>query len=123
MQAPQRTFDRAKELRRTMSRPEIKLWLCLRRSQLDGLKFRRQHPVGPWILDFYCDEAKLAVEVDGQGHESDARHGMDQRRTDWLADKGIRVVRVTAQLVLGDMEAVLDTIRWAARASHEAYYR
>jgi very-short-patch-repair endonuclease len=123
MQAPQITLDRAKRLRRAMTRPEIKLWLCLRRQQLHGLKFRRQHPLGPWILDFYCDEAKLAVEVDGEGHINDARYEQDQRRTAWLADKGVRVVRVSARLVLTDMDAVLSRITWAASASAEEFYR
>ncbi|MGE5500769.1 MAG: endonuclease domain-containing protein [Ignavibacteriales bacterium] len=123
MQAPQITLDRAKRLRRTMTRPEIKLWLCLRRQQLDGLKFRRQHPLGPWILDFYCDEAKLAVEVDGEGHINDARYAQDQRRTAWLADKGVRVVRFSARVVMTDMEAVLSRIKWAARASAEEFNR
>ena len=116
MQAPQITFERARKLRRTMTRPEIKLWLCLRRQQLDRVKFRRQHPVGPWILDFYCDEAKLAVEVDGQGHDSDERHAMDQRRAKGLIDKGIRTLRFPASSVLDEMEGVLARIRQAARA-------
>jgi len=98
-----------------MSRPEIALWQCLKRQQLDGLKFRRQHPVGPWILDFYCDEAKLAVEVDGEGHSFGGRPELDERRTAWLADKGVRVVRFSARLVMTEMPAVLEAIRRAAR--------
>jgi very-short-patch-repair endonuclease len=123
MQAPQVTLDRAKKLRHAMTRPEIKLWQCLRRQQLDGLKFRRQHPVGPWILDFYCEEAKLAVEVDGEGHSSDHRFSIDERRTAWLAEKGVRVARFSAKMVMTEMQSVLETIQWAARATHEEYNR
>jgi very-short-patch-repair endonuclease len=61
--------------------------------------------------------------VDGEGHVNDARYELDQRRTAWLADKGIRVLRFSAQLVITDMESVLSRIRWAAEASSEEFYR
>ena len=65
MRAPDKTIGRARELRRTMSLPEIVLWQALRKGRLAGLRFRRQHPIGPYIFDFYCPSALLAIEVDG----------------------------------------------------------
>ena len=82
--------------------------------KIEGLKFRRQHPVGPYILDFYCAELALAVEVDGMIHgEADqVRH--DVRRTAWLATKGVAVLRITSCDVRDDVEGVLNAIRNAA---------
>ena len=94
MRAPDFIRDRAKGLRRGMSAPERLLWAMLRRGQL-GPHFRRQHPLGPFILDFYSAGAKLCVEVDGPVH--DERQDYDQRRTAWLAREGIRVLRVTVE--------------------------
>ena len=75
-------------MRQEMTWPERSLWALLRR-QRTGLRFRRQHPMGPFILDFYCPSAKLAIEVDGAGHDS----VRDKKRTAWLAGEGIRVLR------------------------------
>lgn len=94
MRAPDIIRERAGSLRRRMTPSERLLWLMLRRDAL-GLHFRRQHPVGPFILDFYCAEAKLCVEVDGPVHDEQAEY--DQRRTDWLAREGIRVLRVLVE--------------------------
>ncbi len=68
MRSDLKTFRRARDLRRSLTRPEAMLWINLSRRRLDGLHFRRQHPLGPYILDFYCAEARLAVEVDGESH-------------------------------------------------------
>ena len=68
---------RARQLRRGSTRPELKLWLCLRGAQLSGHSFRRQHPVGPYILDFYCASAKLAVELDGDQHATPEARAYD----------------------------------------------
>ena len=97
MRAPDITRGRAKDLRRRMSAPERLLWYMLKGDAL-GLHFRRQHPVGPFILDFYCASAKLGVEVDGPMHEETADY--DARRDAWLAREGIRVLRFT----LADLE-------------------
>ena len=75
-----RKIGRARQLRRSLSLPEAKLWTLLR-TRPDGFKFRRQHPVGPYIVDFYCPEARLAIEVDGASHapapnRSGIRHAM-----------------------------------------------
>ncbi|HWW11220.1 MAG TPA: endonuclease domain-containing protein [Brevundimonas sp.] len=90
------------------------MWTRLRGRRLAGLRFRRQHPIGPYILDFYCDELRLAVEVDGQSHAPPDRIAHDQRRTAWLSTQDIRVVRLAARRVLDDMEGALDFIRRSA---------
>ncbi|OYX33239.1 MAG: hypothetical protein B7Y99_07690 [Caulobacterales bacterium 32-69-10] len=113
MAAPRRSINRAKDLRRAMSLPEVTLWARLRSNGVGGLRFRRQRPVGPYILDFYCAEARLAVEVDGASH--DTRVAYDGRRDEWLSQNDIRVLRLPATLVLKEMEAALAAIEAAAR--------
>jgi very-short-patch-repair endonuclease len=110
MDAPKRTIARARQLRATMSLPEVLLWRQLRRQGLEGLRFRRQHPLGPYILDFYCEETRLAVEVDGQGHGYGDQPAYDERRDAWLAQQGVRVLRLSARLVLREMDSALRTI-------------
>jgi len=105
--------DRARVLRREMTHAETALWAELRRDALDGLSFRRQHPVRGFILDFYCPSRKLAVEVDGEVH--DAQHERDAERTAALALLGIRVLRFRNDEVLGGMTEVVERIRWEAR--------
>ena len=104
------TIERARALRRRLSPPEARLWSRLRRRQLRGLKFRRQHPIGSYILDFYCAEARLAVEVDGQCHDRPDRIAHDRRRTAWLRDQNIRVMRLASESVRVNLDEVLDFI-------------
>jgi very-short-patch-repair endonuclease len=92
-----------------MSLPEVLLWQVLRKRP-NGLKFRHQHPVGPYILDFYCDATELCVEVDGEAHERGNRPGRDAQRDIWLAEHGIKVMRVSARDVLGDLDGVVRGI-------------
>ncbi len=94
----QGAVSRARVLRRALTPPEARLWVCLRAKQLGGLKFRRQHPVEAYVLDFYCPEARLAVEVDGQQHSDAGRSEHDARRTEWLETQGIAVLRIAAGL-------------------------
>jgi very-short-patch-repair endonuclease len=114
MDAPKLTRDRARRLRGEMDLPEILLWRRLRARQLNGLHFRRQHPVGPYILDFYCDKAKLAVEIDGYSHNVADRPAHDTRRDAWLAKRGVTTLRIAARDVLRAKEDVLATIMAAA---------
>ena len=111
MDAPKITIQRARELRRRLTLPEVILWQALRGRRLDGIRFRRQHPVGPYILDFYCEDAKLAVEVDGSGHEHPDQWRHDGRRTEWLGLRGIAVMRIAARDVLGNLEGVLARLK------------
>jgi very-short-patch-repair endonuclease len=119
MRATQRSFSRARELRRQMSLPEVVLWQALRKRRLKGLRFRRQHPIGPYILDFYCESARLGIEVDGFAHDTIMVARRDERRQAWLAQRGVTVLRIPARDVLRDerLEAVLVAIERAASAA------
>jgi very-short-patch-repair endonuclease len=114
MRSPDFIRDRARSMRRNLTGPERTLWFLLRRNEL-GLHFRRQHPVGPYILDFYCAALKLAIEVDGPVHDQTAAR--DERRTAWLSTEGIRVVRFTAEDVAARPAAVLSAIARVAPPS------
>jgi very-short-patch-repair endonuclease len=95
-----------------MSLPEALLWRALRRGSL-GRHIRRQHPVGPYVLDFYCDYAKLAIEVDGEMHSVAGAPEHDARRDAWLVARGIRTLRLPARYVLQSLPDAVDTIRVA----------
>ncbi|HPF24479.1 MAG TPA: endonuclease domain-containing protein [Hyphomonas sp.] len=97
---------RARRLRREASATEYRVWLLLSRSQM-GVTFRRQHPVGPYFLDYYCPELKLAVEIDGDLHDV----ARDARRDVFLSGKGIRVLRIPASHVDDSLDAVGEAIR------------
>ncbi len=90
--------------------PEGLLWKAIKGRKVEGLQFRRQHPVGPYVLDFYCDRLKLAVEVDGGLHSLGDRPARDARRDRWLAARGIRTLRISAALVLDDVDDAVRTI-------------
>jgi very-short-patch-repair endonuclease len=100
---------RARKLRREMSLPEVLLWQVLRQRP-EGLKWRHQHPAGEYDLDFYCDSAKLCVEVDSEAHERGDRPMRDARRDAWLEERGVRTMRVSARDVLRDLDAVVRGI-------------
>ncbi|MBM3534214.1 MAG: endonuclease domain-containing protein [Alphaproteobacteria bacterium] len=106
----------ARRLRISATDAEQVLWKALRKRQLDGLKFRRQHPIGPYILDFMCEERRLAVELDGGQHTVEK----DAARTAWLADRGIRMVRFWNNDVLSNLPGVIETIRREAGQGEEA---
>ena len=119
MRAKPLTFRRARSLRQNMTLPEGVLWQCLRGRKLNGLFFRRQHAIGPYILDFYCASARLAVEIDGAVHEQASQAAHDERRTAWLAKQRVHTLRFAAADVLKDerLEFVLGTIAEAAAPS------
>lgn len=101
-----------------MTEAEQVLWQALRGGQVDGLRFRRQHSVGPFVLDFWCPRVKLAIEVDGAIHEAEDQSARDAERTAHLAAYDYRVLRVSNDDVLNNLPAVLKTIRLAAQ-THE----
>ena len=105
-----KSYERAKAFRKALTPPEARLWLYLKERKLRGLRFRRQHPIGPYILDFFCAEAMLAVEVDGSSHDHPERAEHDRRRTIWLQGRHIRIVRIAARDALGELEGVLGFI-------------
>jgi len=102
----------AREQRRQATPAETQLWLALRRQAL-GAKFRRQHPIGDCVLDFYCKEQRLAIEVDGAIHKGQAEY--DEWRDKQLSECGIRTVRFTDTDVLEDLPKVLAAIKAALR--------
>jgi very-short-patch-repair endonuclease len=101
--------ERRRELRRTLTDAERLLWRHLRSNQA-GVKFRRQETVGPYILDFYCREARLAIEVDGDGHTAPDKIAYDQRRTKFLNQQGIEVLRFGNLDVLTRAPDVLQAV-------------
>ena len=109
-----KSYRQSKQLRRTLSLPEVLLWQQLRKVRC-GLHWRKQHPAGPFSLDFYCDAAKLCIEVDGEAHDRADRPGRDARRDEWLAENGILTLRVPAADVLGNLQGVLLAIGEHAR--------
>lgn len=105
--------EAAVTLRHEMTPAELALWAFLRRRQLDGLHFRRQHPVGRFVLDFYCASARLVVDVDGGVHDEHAQQQRDCERTRILNQHGLRVLRVSNEQVLSEMPGALEKIRAA----------
>lgn len=103
------SIGKARRLRRAMSLPDVLLWQVLR-CRPGGPKFRRQHPSGVFILDFYCSDARLAIEVDGGVHNRGDRPNKDAVRDDWFAAQGILTLRVPARDVLVDLDEVVRFI-------------
>jgi len=99
---------RARQLRGRMTDAELLLWRHLRRRQLDGYKFRRQHPLGPFVVDYVCLEAALIVELDGGQHAEQVQ--ADHRREAWLGGQGFRVIRFWNHDVLQRTPSVLEAI-------------
>jgi very-short-patch-repair endonuclease len=100
----------ARALRATMTDAEQLLWYCLRRKQLSGFRFRRQHPFERFVLDFYCCEARLAIELDGGQHNDADVKLRDRERTEFLAGHGIQVLRFWNNDVFTNLEGVLQKV-------------
>ena len=120
MRAPKESVANARRLRRNLSPPEARLWSRLRARAAEAPIFRRQHPIGPYVLDFYCSKARLAVEVDGIGHDMGDRPQRDLRRETWLRAQGVSVMRIPASQVTRAIDDVVDAIVRAAMARIEA---
>jgi very-short-patch-repair endonuclease len=97
---------RARKLRGNMTDAEAQLWRALRRSQLNGFQFRRQHPIGPFTLDFFCPTLRLAIEIDGGQHAVQQKRA-DERRTRFLSEKNIAVIRYWNNDIFGNLPGVL----------------
>jgi very-short-patch-repair endonuclease len=106
---------RARRLRRTMSLPEVLLWQVLRQRP-DDFKFRRQHASGPYDLDFFCSDARLCIEVDGEAHNRGDRPARDAARDAWLAAAGIKTLRIPASEILKNLEGATAGILAEATA-------
>lgn len=103
---PQETVKQARKLRSEMSLPETILWRELRKRP-GQYKFRRQHPAGKYVIDFYCASAKLAIEIDGFAHDSGEAARRDEARSHYLRSQSMAMTRISARLVLSDKEAVV----------------
>ena len=103
--------DNARRLRRESTPPERILWRHLQNRRIDGLKFRRQQPTGPFVADFYCAEAKLVVELDSDIHDRQR----DERRDAWMRTEGIETLRIHARDLYANEEGVLRSIARRAR--------
>jgi len=100
---------KARKLRRSMSPPEALLWSQLRGSKL-GFKVRRQHPIGPYVADFYVRDAGLVIEIDGSPHDFGDRPERDERRDRYLAERGYRVLHLVAAEVMKNLDGALKYI-------------
>jgi very-short-patch-repair endonuclease len=107
--------EAAREFRKQPSRSEAILWKALRGKQLDGLKFRRQQPVGQFIVDFYNSDHRLVIEVDGPIHDFQRR--ADRARQELLEVLGLKVLRLNAEMIENNLPAALDLIRGAIKAA------
>ncbi|MDH3027912.1 endonuclease domain-containing protein [Methylobacterium fujisawaense] len=105
-----KSTPRARSLRRTQTSAEAKLWRVLRNRALNGWKFRRQHPIDPYIVDFACIEAKLIVEVDGATHSTDAELVRDAMRTEILESLGFALLRIPNADIHDHRDGVRETI-------------
>ena len=115
LQGGERIRQTARRLRAEMSLPEVLLWQRLR-GRKGGARFRRQHPAGNYVLDFYCHEARLVIEIDGISHTMGNRPQRDQARDAELTVKGLHVVRIAASDVLGDPDGIAQSITAMANA-------
>lgn len=101
---------RRKGLRKSLNRAEAILWNCLKKGQL-GKKFRRQHSIGPFIIDFYCPACKFGIELDGGTHDNEQSQTHDSIRTEFLKTKGIKIIRFLNEEVYNNLEGVLNLIK------------
>jgi very-short-patch-repair endonuclease len=109
------SIARRRYLRREATDAESLLWKHLRDRRFEGHKFRRQHPVGPFILDFYCAQTRVAIELDGGQHFEPSAQAYDERRTEFLLSQGIAVLRFPTDLVFTELTVVLECIGVALR--------
>ena len=104
--------DKRRDLRRNATPAERQLWSMLRRRQLCGRRFRRQYSIGAYIVDFYCPDEHLAVELDGAVHDDPARRDYDGERERYLRNQGLTIARFENRAVFETPDVVLDAIAW-----------
>jgi len=100
------SVHQARQLRKRMSPTEVRLWRVLRMHP-NGLQFRRQHPFGPFVLDFFCKSAGVAIEVDGLSHDMGDNPHRDERRDHWVRKQGLETLRISAEDVRSKLEGVV----------------
>ena len=102
--------ENRRNLRSNLTPAEIRLWKCLQNKQLDGLKFRRQHSIGSYIVDFYCPEERIAIELDGEVHFNSVNEQYDLQRDEYIKSLGIKVMRFKNSDVFEKIDNVLNEI-------------
>ena len=107
-QESEHMIARSRRLRRESTFPERLLWSRLRGGRCRGLKFRRQQPMGPYVVDFFCASVRVVVELDGRSH--DERTAEDRERQDYLERQGLRVIRFANDHLLADLDGVVEAI-------------
>lgn len=112
---PKEQVSFVRQLRRNMTHAEAMLWRGLRNSGLDGLKFRRQVPIGAYVVDFLCVRHRLIIELDGPPHLTETQRRHDSVRDAWLRQQGYKILRLTNDLVIGGGDIALDRIRETVR--------
>jgi len=114
---PKQILRYAKEMRKKPTEAEAALWNALRRKQLNGFYFRRQRPVGRFIIDFYCEELRLGIELDGSVHDNPEEKQYDTEREEHLHARGVRIVRFSNDEVLENLKSVLEKMIQSAKQS------
>jgi very-short-patch-repair endonuclease len=109
--ASPKIFSNAKKLRDNATEAEEKLWLAVKNNQIEGFKFRRQHPLSFYIADFYCHALKLVIEIDGGYHLTEEQQLLDEERTKNIEFQGLKVIRFTNEEVLAQLPEVIDKIK------------
>jgi very-short-patch-repair endonuclease len=109
--ASQSAFEKARVLRKSPTIAEDKLWQFVRGRKMLGKKFRRQHPFEEFILDFYCHECKLVIEIDGDYHLSKEQTAYDANRTAFLNEQGLSVLRFTNRQVMAEIDTVIRKVK------------
>ena len=104
-------FSNAKKLRLNQTEAEEKFWYAVKDNQIEGYKFRRQHPLSIYIADFYCHALKLVIEIDGGYHLSEEQQLLDKKRTTDLEFQGLKVIRFTNEEIISNLEEVLSKIK------------
>ena len=112
-------LERRRQLRNALAPAEAALWILLKGKALDGIKFRRQHGVGPYVLDFYCPEHRICIEMDGAPHFTAEGTKADERRDEYLESLGIQVLRFENHTVFYDPNWIVQAILYAVRVRSE----
>ncbi len=100
----------ARQLRKTATPTEQKLWRALRARSVNGFKFRRQYSVNPYVVDFYCAQKNLVIEIDGDVHATEEQRTHDKNRENYLKNKGLSILRVTTHEINQNLNGVLEQI-------------
>jgi len=105
-----KSHETARVLRKGQTSAEVLFWYTVKNRKIKGMKFRRQHPIGPFIVDFYCDEAKLVIELDGKIHDLEHIKAYDSSREMHLSSLGLQIMRFTNDQIFNNFDTVIKTV-------------